>query len=348
MNDLITVTEHEGKLAINARDLYQRLEVGRDFPTWIKDRIEKYGLVEGEDYRRTKVLSSPNLGSSKSRPQTMIEYLLVIGTAKEIVAGENNAKSREIRRLLVKIEEAWNTPEAVRLRAIQMGLIPSPATLPQISGGMNKATITSSEDFMDALWLYSVGIISRADLIRFRFGAAVEPSGEELELDPLRLWWTLEINALRQLKAMPNDDFPLSGAKLEGILRGKGKSASGMLVRQCAYGTPYEEKPSYSREAALILAARYYEIYETGFEEQEFTRFSPVKQAYERLRSNYQQAIPSLSSPAYLWPLNSHAKIAEIRYLFEAGAYNAKKVRAELFGNQFEGDQKALPQSPGA
>jgi phage anti-repressor protein len=71
MNDLITVTEHEGKPAINARDLHQRLEVGRDFPTWIKDRIEKYEFVEDEDYWRTKVLSSPNLGSSKSRPQTI-------------------------------------------------------------------------------------------------------------------------------------------------------------------------------------------------------------------------------------------------------------------------------------
>jgi anti-repressor protein len=125
MNELIAVIDHEGKPAINARDLHQRLEVGRDFSTWIKDRIEKCGFVEGEGY-------SPNLGNRSDglpgKPRT--DYLLTVTSALIIVAGENTDKQPEILKYLTRVLEAWNTPEAVRLRAIQLGAIPNPAMAP--------------------------------------------------------------------------------------------------------------------------------------------------------------------------------------------------------------------------
>jgi hypothetical protein len=88
-------------------------------------------------------------------------------------------------------------------------------------------------------------------------------------------------------KGPPDTDFPLLGAKLEGILRGKHKPGSGMLVKQCSYGTPYEENKSYSRKAVLFSADRYFEIYERKFAEDEFTRFPSVQKTYDQLRSNY-------------------------------------------------------------
>ena len=36
--------------SVNARDLHAALQVGRYFANWIKDRIEQYGFVEGEDF----------------------------------------------------------------------------------------------------------------------------------------------------------------------------------------------------------------------------------------------------------------------------------------------------------
>ena len=36
--------------SVNARELHATLEVGKDFSTWIKGRIEQYGFVEGEDF----------------------------------------------------------------------------------------------------------------------------------------------------------------------------------------------------------------------------------------------------------------------------------------------------------
>jgi hypothetical protein len=38
--------------------------------------------------------------------------------------------------------------------------------------------------------------------------------------------------------------------------------------------------------------------------------------------------------PIYVWTSKTPEEIAEIRYLYETGAYNSARVRQELFGNQ--------------
>jgi anti-repressor protein len=40
---------------VNARDLHAFLEVGRDFSSWIKSRIEVYGFAENVDYITDRV-----------------------------------------------------------------------------------------------------------------------------------------------------------------------------------------------------------------------------------------------------------------------------------------------------
>ena len=54
---------------VNARDLHTFLGVGKDFSNWIKDRIEMYGFTESVDYIISEILCSPNLASTKARPQ---------------------------------------------------------------------------------------------------------------------------------------------------------------------------------------------------------------------------------------------------------------------------------------
>jgi len=117
--DELLKTDESGNQAVSARELHAALGVGKDFSTWIKDRIEKYGFMEGRDYERREDLSSPNLGNPKARPQTLINYLLTISTAKEIAMVENNEQGRKIRQYLIKVESAWNTPELVIMRGYQ-------------------------------------------------------------------------------------------------------------------------------------------------------------------------------------------------------------------------------------
>ena len=101
MNELVKIVEHNGQQMINARDLYEALDVRRDFSNWIKDRIEKYGFEEGKSY--LPILANRS-GRLSGKPRQ--DYLLTIGTAKEIVISENNEKGRKIRLYLIKVEES--------------------------------------------------------------------------------------------------------------------------------------------------------------------------------------------------------------------------------------------------
>lgn len=85
----------------NARDLHSALQVGRDFSNWIKDRIEQYGFIEGEDY-------SPNLAnrSDGKAGKRRIDYHLTIDMAKELAMIENNEIGRAVRRYFIQCEKA--------------------------------------------------------------------------------------------------------------------------------------------------------------------------------------------------------------------------------------------------
>ena len=54
MNELICLTQSSinGELqqTVNARELYVYLESRQEFANWIKNRIEKYGFVENQDF----------------------------------------------------------------------------------------------------------------------------------------------------------------------------------------------------------------------------------------------------------------------------------------------------------
>lgn len=84
---------------VNARDLHAVLGVGKDFSTWIKDRIEKYGFTEGEDY-------SPTLGNRSfgfGKPKT--EYHLSLDMGKELAILEGNEQGRKARRYFIEMEK---------------------------------------------------------------------------------------------------------------------------------------------------------------------------------------------------------------------------------------------------
>lgn len=85
----------------DASDLHRFLKVGRDFATWIKARLDKYGFVENVDFVMDEVSprSGENLGG---RPKKV--YHLTLDTAKEIAMVENNEQGRAARRYFIECE----------------------------------------------------------------------------------------------------------------------------------------------------------------------------------------------------------------------------------------------------
>lgn len=97
---------------VSARDLHKALGVGKDFSTWITDRITDYGFAIGSDYIVNKAIS-PKLGKSPTGAACSLiavgrpgkDYLLSISTAKEIAMLERNEQGRAVRRYFIQCEE---------------------------------------------------------------------------------------------------------------------------------------------------------------------------------------------------------------------------------------------------
>lgn len=110
--ELIKITEQNGQQAVSARDLHRFLESKQQFTDWIKDRIEKYGFIENQDFEVFhNFMKNPNGG----RPLT--EYALTLDTAKEIAMVEGNEKGKQARRYFIEMEKkakqlALNTPQS--------------------------------------------------------------------------------------------------------------------------------------------------------------------------------------------------------------------------------------------
>lgn len=105
MNELIKITERDGKRAVNARELHQFLESKQDFSTWIKSRVEKYEFVEGQDFCSFHKIVERETGAT-----TRIEYALTIDMAKELSMVENNEKGRMARKYFIECEKIANAP----------------------------------------------------------------------------------------------------------------------------------------------------------------------------------------------------------------------------------------------
>jgi len=104
MEQLIKIEERYGIQTVNARDLHEFLESKRNFSDWIKQRIEKYGFVENQDYvKHDNFVELEN--SNLKRPQ--IDYHISIDMAKELAMVENNQKGREARQYFIAVEKAY-------------------------------------------------------------------------------------------------------------------------------------------------------------------------------------------------------------------------------------------------
>lgn len=112
--------------SVSARKLHEVLNIGREFSTWIKDRIQRYSLVEDKDFY--KVYRGVNVEKEKiGRPK--IEYYLTIDASELISSKEKYRESKEISRYVyiiqntksknIKIGVATNPSE--RLLVLQIG-----------------------------------------------------------------------------------------------------------------------------------------------------------------------------------------------------------------------------------
>lgn len=100
MKEIIKIEEKNGKKFVNARELHQFLNVGRDFSNWIKHRIEKYEFIEGQDF-----ISFAKIGERAIGAVVRKEYAISISMAKELCMIENNERGKKARKYFIACEQ---------------------------------------------------------------------------------------------------------------------------------------------------------------------------------------------------------------------------------------------------
>lgn len=96
MNELIKVSEVNGKQAVSARELYKVLEATERFSNWIERQFQ-YGFIENVDYFGcTEFNTLAN--------QWLTDYILTMECAKEISMLQKSDIGKQIRVYLIKLE----------------------------------------------------------------------------------------------------------------------------------------------------------------------------------------------------------------------------------------------------
>ena len=101
----------------NARELHTFLDIGKDYSTWIKDRINEYGFIQDEDYL---VITERTNG----RPRK--EYHITLDMGKELGMVERNERGRQIRQYFIRCERTLKA-----LQQPQQLALPEPEKFPR-------------------------------------------------------------------------------------------------------------------------------------------------------------------------------------------------------------------------
>lgn len=113
MNELIKISyENAERPTVSGRELHKALEVETRYNDWFK-RMCEYGFSDKEDFY--SILSKISEGG---RPGT--DHQLTIPMAKEICMLQRSEKGKQFRQYFIRVEEAWNSPEMIMKRALEI------------------------------------------------------------------------------------------------------------------------------------------------------------------------------------------------------------------------------------
>lgn len=118
MNQLIKISSNENdEQVVSARELHKGLGLKKQFSDWWKQNSKL--LIEHEDFEGVLV-SVPYNPKYPDKTQQLQDYALTIDTAKHLAMQSQTEKGREYRTYFIQVEKAWNSPDMVMKRALQI------------------------------------------------------------------------------------------------------------------------------------------------------------------------------------------------------------------------------------
>lgn len=116
MNQLIKVNQDGEKQTVSARNLWEFL--GRPYEKFTKwfNQYKTYGFTENEDYRALCI----KFHTAQGNEVEAHDFEITIDMGKELSMLQKSEKGKIARRYFIDLEKAWNSPDQVMARALQI------------------------------------------------------------------------------------------------------------------------------------------------------------------------------------------------------------------------------------
>ena len=119
MNKIININYDNAECpTVSGRELHEALEVKTAYKDWFP-RMCEYGFAEGEDFNPLKNEQVRDEGG-RQVTREITDHAITIPMAKELCMLQRTEKGSFFRKYFIKVEEAWNSPEMVMKRALEI------------------------------------------------------------------------------------------------------------------------------------------------------------------------------------------------------------------------------------
>lgn len=172
MNELISINYENERPTVSGRELHEALEVKTAYKDWFP-RMCEYGFTEGEDFNPLKNEQVRDEGGRQVVRVVITDHALTIPMAKELCMLQRNEKGKQFRQYFIKVEEAWNSPEMIMKRALEI----ANANVQKLQ--IKIASLSVDNEIMKPKADYFDELVERNTLTNFRETAKLIDVGEK-------------------------------------------------------------------------------------------------------------------------------------------------------------------------
>lgn len=115
MKELIKVSTGGNDITLSGRELHEFLEIKTPYSKWFNRMIE-YGFTENIDFSTV----GQKCPIANGGYQEVQDHEIKLDMAKEIAMIQRSEKGKQARQYFLQVEKAWNSPEMVMKRALEI------------------------------------------------------------------------------------------------------------------------------------------------------------------------------------------------------------------------------------
>lgn len=181
MNKLININYDSDRPTVLGRELHEFLGVKTAYKDWFP-RMCEYGFAEGTDFNPLKIEQVRREGN-RDVARTLDDHQLTIPMAKELCMLQRTPRGKEARQYFIQVEEAWNSPDAIMQRALQI----ANARVEKLRGENAKLLAQAEEDKPKVLFADAVSA-SETDILVGELAKLLRQNGVDIGQNRLFGW----------------------------------------------------------------------------------------------------------------------------------------------------------------